>query len=184
MELKILSLQELQNVRKHWISCASEQPELSESSLELTEQFFDLIEQNQLYGEFYDRPNNSTYIGLDINNDGKIDVLAELIYFRRARVKTFKIMDIYYSPSIEALTETEYDSKCIHTLVYIVNQFVKESSDAIGGSTKIYARTNTSLKYITQLHNATQDDEIREEFESSGLAVNREGRWLSFRVKK
>lgn len=184
MKLKVLDLHELQIVRKHWVSRAVAQSNLSEASLELIEQFFDLIEQNHLYGDFYDRPNNSTYIGVDIDEDGIIDMLAEVVYFRRGRVKTFKIMDIYYSPAIEALHETEYDHKCIQTLVYILNQFVKESSDAIGGSTKIYARTNTSLKYLTQLHDATQDDQIRKEFESAGLEVSREGeRWLAFRVK-
>lgn len=185
MKFKILDLESLQDVRKHWISSAIKQDKMSEASLELIEQFFDLIEQNHWYGNFYERPNNSTYIGVDIDEDGIIDVFAEVIYFRRGRVKTFKIMDIYYSPAIEALAETEYDSKCIHTLVYIVNEFVKESSDAIGGSTKIYARTNTSLKFLTQLHQATQDQQIREEFESAGLEVSREGeRWLAFKVKK
>lgn len=185
MKFQILDLQALQNVRNHWISCALKLENLSEASLELTEQFFDIIEQNQWYGDYCDRPNNSTYIGVDIDEDGIIDVLAEVIYFRRGRVKTFKIMDIYYSPAIEALGETEYDNKCIHILVYIVSQFVNESSNAIGGSTKIYASTNTSLKYLAQLHQATQDKDSQKEFESAGLEVSREGeRWLAFKVKK
>lgn len=184
MKFQIFDLQLLQDVRKHWISCAITQEAVSEASLELIEQFFDQIEQNNMYGSYYERPNSNTYIGVDIDEDGIIDVIFEVIFFRRGRVKTFKIMDIYYSPAIEAMPETEYDSECIHILVYIVNQFVNESSDAIGGATKIYARTNTSLKYLTQLHQATQDEAIRAEFEDAGLEVYREGeRWLAFRVK-
>lgn len=184
MKFKILSLADLQAVRHHWISCATQSPNFSEASIELVEQLFDLIEHNSLYGNYVDRPNSNTYIGVDLDEDGVIDVLAEVIYFRRGRAKTFKIMDIYYSPAIEALAENEYDSKCISTLVHIVNTFVGESSDCVGGTTKIYARTNTSLKYLSQLHEATQDQQIREEFDAAGLAVTREGeRWLAFRVK-
>lgn len=185
MKFKILDINDLHLVRKHWISCATQSKQISEASLELVEQLFDLVEQNSLYGNYIDRPNSNTYIGVDLDEDGVIDVLAEVIYFRRGRAKTFKIMDIYYSPAIEALPENEYDSKCISTLVHIVNTFVGESSDCVGGTTKIYARTNTSLKYLSQLHEATQDQEIRQEFDAAGLEVNREGdRWLAFRVKQ
>jgi hypothetical protein len=183
MKLTNLDLSILQEVRNHWVSSASSQQEVSEESLELIEQFFDLIEQNHLYGNYEDRPNSSTYIGVDIDEDGIIDVIADVVYFRRGRVKTFKIMDIYYSPAIETLTSSAYDTKCIQTLAFIVNQFVAESSDAIGGSTKIYARTNTSLKYLTQLHEAIES--MKEDFDAVGLEVNKEGeRWLAFRVKK
>lgn len=185
MKLTNMDLQSLQDARKYWISCAVEHEIFSEASLELTEQFFDIIEQNHQYGDFYQRPNKSTYIGVDLDEDGVIDVLAEVIYFRRGRVKTFRIMDIYLSPAIEALTEKEYDNKYIHTLIYIVNNFVKESSDAVGGSTKVYARNSASLKYLSQLHAVTQEQEAREVFESAGLGVTREGeRWLAFRVNK
>ncbi|MGL4587020.1 MAG: hypothetical protein ACRCVQ_08140 [Acinetobacter ursingii] len=185
MKFKNLDLNTLQEVRKHWVNSAISQGDVSEASLELIEQFFDFIEQNHNYGDYYTRSNTNTFIGVDLDEDGVIDVLAEVIYYRRGRIKTFKIMDIYYSPAIEVLEESSYDYKCIQTLVYIVNQFVHESSDAVGGSTKIYARTSASLKYLTQLHAVTQDEEVKKEFEAAGLEVYREGeRWLAFRVKK
>ncbi len=180
-----LDLNILQEVRNHWINCANSSSIVSEETIELTEQFFDFIEQNQMYGDFYNRSNFNTYFGVDMDGDGKIDVIVEVIYYRRGRIKTFKIMDIYYSPAIEGLEDSAYDSKCIQTLVYVVNQFVHESSDAIGGATKIYARNNTSLKYLTQLHQATQDAEVKKSFDEAGLDVSLEGeRWLAFRVKK
>lgn len=185
MKYITLDIPKLQIVRNHWISCAQMTASFSEEILELKEQFFDFIEQNQLYGDFYERSNTSTYIGIDLDEDSKIDVLVEVIYYRRGRIKTFKIMDIFYSPAIEALEQTEYDKKCITTLVYIVNEFINKSSDAIGGATKIYASTNTSLKYLNQLHQATQDADIKKQFDDAGLEVNLEGqRWLAFRVKK
>lgn len=183
MKLVYFDLQQLQEVRLHWVGSASTQSDVSEDSLELIEQFFDFIEQNQLYGDYHFRSNMNTYIGVDLNDDGEIDVIVDVISYRRGREKTFKIMDIYNSPSIEELEDSEYDRKCIHTLVYVVNQFVNESSDVVGSETKIYARSNTSLRHLTEFHAAVES--IKEEFEAAGLKIKREGeRWLSFKVNK
>lgn len=183
MKLTYLDIQTLQDVRLHWVNCAITHSDVSEASLELSEQFFDYIEQNQLYGDYHHRSNINTYVGVDLNDDGKIDVIVEVIFYRRGRVKTFKIMDIHNSPSIEALEDSAYDMKCIDTLVFVINQFVNESSDVVGSATKIYARSNTSLRHLTEFHAATES--LKEEFDAAGLEVSREGeRWLSFRVKK
>lgn len=183
MKLTYFDINALQEVRLHWVSSASKIPMVSEASLELIEQFFDFIEQNHMYGDYHHRSNINTYIGVDLNDDGNIDVIVEVIFYRRGRVKTFKIIDIYNSPSIEALEDSAYDTKCIHTLVYVVNQFVKESSDVVGSETKIYARSNTSLRHLAEFHAAVES--IKEQFEAAGLEVTREGeRWLSFKVKK
>lgn len=182
MKVVNFDLGALHAVRKYWIDSANVLEGLSDDSMELTEQLFDFIEQGQLFGQYSDRENLNTFVGVDINEDGFVDALVEVIYYRRARVKTIKIMDIYYSPTIEAKEDKAYDKACIDLLKFIVNEFLIATSDAVGGSTKIYARTDVSLDFLNQLHQAIEH--MREKLEDAGLEVKLEGkRWLALRFK-
>lgn len=175
-------LNTLHVVRKYWIDSANTLSGLSDDSMELTEQLFDFVEQGQLFGQYSDRENLNTFVGVDIDEDGSVDALVEVIYSRRARVKTIKIMDIYYSPTIEAKDDKEYDKACVDVLKFIVDEFLTATSDSVGGSTKIYARTDVSLDFLNQLHEAIQH--TQEKLEDVGLEVKLEGkRWLALRFK-
>jgi len=175
-------LKDLHAVRKYWIDSANTLNGLSDDSMELTEQLFDFIEEGKLFGQYSDRENLNTFVGVDIDEDGSIDALVEIIYSRRARTKTIKIMDIYYSPTIEAKEDSEYDKACVDVLKFIVDEFLTATSDSVGGSTKIYARTDVSLEFLNQLHQAIQH--AQERLEDAGLEVKLEGkRWLALRFK-
>lgn len=182
MKIINFDLKDLHAVRKYWIDSANTLSGLSDDSMELTEQLFDFIEEGKLFGQYSDRENLNTFVGVDIDEDGSIDALVEIIYSRRARTKTIKIMDIYYSPTIEAKEDSEYDKACVDVLKFIVDEFLTATSDSVGGSTKIYARTDVSLEFLNQLHQAIQH--AQERLEDAGLEVKLEGkRWLALRFK-
>lgn|GEM_PF-1516895 len=182
MKIINFDLKDLHAVRKYWIDSANTLNGLSDDSMELTEQLFDFIEEGKLFGQYSDRENLNTFVGVDIDEDGSIDALVEIIYSRRARTKTIKIMDIYYSPTIEAKEDSEYDKACVDVLKFIVDEFLTATSDSVGGSTKIYARTDVSLEFLNQLHQAIQH--AQERLEDAGLEVKLEGkRWLALRFK-
>lgn len=189
MNIIILDQEKLSEVRQYWLDYAVESIESSkdtssieseDDSLELLEQFFDFSLKTANFGDYLKRENLSTHIGVDIDGDGKVDALVEIIYHRRGRSKTIKIMNFYYSPSIEKLTGTEYDTKVVSILSYVVNEFIQTTHDTRDGATKIYSQTDASLHIMNQLHEIIQSYE--QEFKDLGIGVKLEGkRWLAFR---
>ncbi|WP_374254991.1 hypothetical protein [Acinetobacter brisouii] len=181
MEILHLDEKKVNETRQYWIDCAAEQVGESDEAIELDEQFFDFLVQNQSFGDYALRDNLNTYVGVDINGDGNADVLVDIVHHRRGRVKTIKIMDFYYSPAIEQLPDTEYDKQVVDILGFVVNEFIQTTSTVRDGVTKIYSRTDLSLQIMNKLHENIQA--YQSEFAELGLNVKLEGkRWLAFRT--
>lgn len=150
-----------------------------QEQLELNTQFFELILNDETYGEFWQRPSMRTHVGVQDSESGDTCVIVEVGFHKRGRETTLKIFDIYTSPSLENLPETDYDEKYLKYLIFVVTSFL-ERMESSGSVTKIYARTDISKDFLNQLEAVASS--IKSELDDAQLSVEFEGkRWLAFR---
>lgn len=164
--------------RKLWVdSCISS--ELSNDFIELTEQFFDEIQEEGNIGNYLERESRSTCIGIASDDSDNVNVIVKISYHRRGREKTLKIMDHYVIAELVKVDKSEYDEKYTECLVFIISQLIKEA-DTMGSVTKIFARNEQAQAFINLLHESAST--LQEKFKEAGLDVRLEGpRWLAFR---
>lgn len=169
----------IKDTQRHWVDCAIE-CELDNQKMELTEQFFEHIQESKSYGDFKKRENLNTYIGVSDNENGDCDTLVEVIYHRRGRDATVKLMDIYVNAAIDALEETDYDQIYAERLIFVVS-FLMSHTANLGSAAKIYARTDKSQEFLQQLKVAAES--MKPELQAARLDIVFEGkRWLAFRT--
>lgn len=151
----------------------------SNDLIELTEQFFDEIQEEGKIGDFFSRESRSTYIGIADDDNDDIKVIVEVSYHRRGKEKTLKIMDHYVISALVNIDRNEYDKKYTECLIFIIKELIGKA-DTMGSVMKIFARNEEAQRFITLLHESASS--IKEEFTRAGLDVQLEGRrWLSFK---
>lgn len=164
-------------LREQWLAEAAEAG-LDEERLFLLNSNFDHIISSQLFGNYTERANLSTFFGIQ-DDAGIIVALVEVIKAKTGPTETYKLMSIDLSPAIEVLDKDGYDAINAKVLASCVANFLKEHASS--GCTKIYARNDATLEYLTKLHVGLATSQALEEL---NLTVQFEGpRWLAFRFK-
>lgn len=180
IKLNIISFDEelLKTTARHWIDRGIAL-NLDDELIELNEQFFEHVQASKDYGDYLTRESLNTYIGICEDDCDHPNVIVEVGYHRRGRELTLKIFDIYISPELDSLVDSEYDSKYAEYLIFIIQKFLQHA-DCSGSATKIYARTDYSQAFLQRMHDAAES--IKSELDKAGLTVKFEGkRWLAFR---
>lgn len=177
MAIHLLDLALTEKLRESWIDQGI-QAGLEQERLEMIEFLFDKIERGSYFGDYRERNLLVTYAGVSLpqsDADASIDALVEVIYYRRGRQVTLKLMSIDISPSIEELEEKLYNEKYSELFVEAVSHFVDHTS-AMGSATKIHAATEAAQNLIDAVHSS------KTTFEQYGITVQKEGKkWLAFR---
>lgn len=166
------------HLQEQWLKEASDSNFDTERLFLLKSNFAQIISSN-LFGNYSERINQSTFLGMQ-DEAGKVIALVEVIKAKIGNENTLKLMSIDLCPSLEQLSKDDYDVCTAKVMAACVATFLAESVNS--GCTKVYARNDSTLEYLTKLHEgltaATQAlDELN-------LSVQFEGpRWLAFRFK-
>ena len=166
------------HLQDQWLKEAEDSSFDSERLFLLKSNFAQIISSN-LFGNYSERINQSTFFGMQ-DDAGKIIALVEVIKVKVGNEITLKLMSIDLCPSIEQLSKEDYDVFNAKVLASCVATFLAESANS--GCTKVYARNDSTLEYLTQLHvGLTAASQALDEL---NLSVQFEGpRWLAFRFK-
>lgn len=180
MNIFLFDEETLKATARQWIDCGIA-VNLDDELIELNEQFFEHIQVSKTFGDFLKRESLNTYIGICDDDCECPNIIIDVGYHRRGRELTLKIFDIYISPQLDSLLDSDYDKKYAEYLIFIVQRFLHHA-DSSGSATKIYARTDYSQAFLQQMHEAAVI--MKSELDSAGLSVEFEGkRWLAFRRK-
>lgn len=180
MNIILFDEESLKTTARNWIEKGIA-INLDDELIELNEQFFEHIQASRSYGDYVKRESLTTYIGICEKDSDVPNIISSVGYHRRGREVTVKIFDIYISPELDSLIDSEYDAKYAEYLIFLVQNFLRHSNVA-GSATKIYARTDYSQAFLQQMHEAAEI--VKTQLSESGLTVEFEGkRWLAFRRK-
>lgn len=168
----------LNHVHQQWLNEANE-ASLDEQRIFLLNSNFTHISESKSYGDYFSRINKATVFGIQ-DETGNIIALVEVINANIGTDSTLKLMSIDLCPSIEQLGKEDYDVFNAKVLASCVATLLAESKNS--GCTKIYARNDATLEYLTKLHDGlTATTQALDEL---NLTVQFEGpRWLAFRFK-
>lgn len=168
----------LNHLHQQWLDEAKE-ASLDEQRIFLLNSNFTQIAESKSYGDYSKRVNQATVFGIQ-EDSGKIIALVEVIKAKIGTDSTMKLMSIDLCPSIEQLEKEDYDVYNAKVLASCVATLLAESLNS--GCTKIYARNDATLEYLTKLHDGlTATSQALDEL---NLTVQFEGpRWLAFRFK-
>lgn len=166
------------HLQQQWLEEA-EEASFDQQRLFLIESNFTHIISNKLYGNYATRTNQSTFLGIQ-EESGQIIAIVEVIKAKLGSEITLKLMSLDLSPAIEILNKEDYDLSNAKVLASCVATFLAESVNS--GCTKIFARNDSTLEYLTKLHEGlTATSQALDEL---NLTVEFEGpRWLAFRFK-
>lgn len=166
------------HLQEQWLKEA-EDASFDDQRLFLIKSNFTHILSNKLFGNYSNRINQSTFFGIQ-DDAGQIVAVVEVIKAKIGPEITLKLMSLDLSPAIEILEKEDYDVFNAKVLASCVATFLAESVNS--GCTKIYARNDSTLEYLTKLHDGlTATTQALDEL---NLTVQFEGpRWLAFRFK-
>lgn len=174
----ILNESLLSHLQAEWLAEA-EKASFDQQRVFLIESNFTHIISNQLFGDYSIRNNQSTFLGIQ-EGSGRIVAIIEVIKVKMGSEKTLKLMSIDLSPALEILSKEEYDLFNAKVLAYCVSTFLAENVHS--GCTKIFARNDSTLEYLTKLHDGLAA--TSQALDELNLTVQFEGpRWLAFRFK-
>lgn len=180
MDIFLFDEESLRTTSRNWIDCGIA-INLDDELIELNEQFFEHIQVSKSFGDYLKRESLNTFIGICDKDCEHPNIIVEVGYHRRGRELTLKIFDIYISPQLDSLLDSDYDAKYAEYLTFLVQRFLQHA-DSSGSATKIYARTDISQSFLQLLHQAAKS--VQTELDKAGLSVEFEGkRWLAFRRK-
>lgn len=172
--LKSLDPNTVNSIRADWI----EQVEKGDdSTLELTDSYFDYLMNGNNFGDLLVRSNQNTYMSIfDVSTDSVVGI-AELIYARQGSKSICKIMDISHAPSITNLNDNDYLTKSFDILISVLAYMLEINNSTKHGITKVYARDDAAQVTIKEIHNSVAPDA----FENIGFKMKLSGhRWLEF----
>lgn len=166
------------HLQEQWLKEAAD-ASFDDQRLFLIKSNFTHILSNKLFGNYSNRINQSTFFGIQ-DDAGQIVAVVEVIKAKIGPEITLKLMSLDLSPAIEILEKEDYDVFNAKVLASCVATFLAESVNS--GCTKIYARNDSTLEYLTKLHDGlTATTQALDEL---NLTVQFEGpRWLAFRFK-
>lgn len=166
------------HLQEQWLKEA-EDASFDDQRLFLIKSNFTHILSNKLFGNYSNRINQSTFFGIQ-DDAGQIVAVVEVIKAKIGPEITLKLMSLDLSPAIEILEKEDYDVFNAKVLASCVATFLAESVNS--GCTKIYARNDSTLEYLTKLHDGL--NATTQALDELNLTVQFEGpRWLAFRFK-
>lgn len=172
--LKSLDSNTVNSIRADWI----EQVEKGDdSTLELTDSYFDYLMSGNNFGDLLARSNQNTYMSIYDVSNGLVVGIAEIIYARQGAKSICKIMDISHAPCITNLDDQAYLAKSFDILISILMYMLKINNSTKHGITKVYARDDAAQVTIREINDNVAPDAFKE----IGFKMKLSGhRWLEF----
>lgn len=172
--LKSLDSNTVNSIRADWI----EQVEKGDdSTLELTDSYFDYLMSGNNFGELLARSNQNTYMSIYDVSTGTVVGIAEIIYARQGAKSICKIMDISHAPCITNLNDSDYLEKSFDTLISVLLYMLEINNSTKHGITKVYAKDDAAQGTIKEIHSNVTPDA----FKDIGFKMKLSGhRWLEF----
>lgn len=144
-------------------------------SFYIIDDFFKLIETSQDFGNFFNRPNEMTYLGISLDEGNQVDIIINAFYSTNSETESLKIMNIYLSPRI-----SYHASEKIYSL--IIEKIMEYSKKNQASSKfKIFFRQTTEINYFNLIYDSTSRAKLK--FDSTLVNLNFFGKkWFSFEL--